>query len=66
MTCIRVSDALNLAVTPSGEWFATDPIWHIYDGAPLDVTVESYGVRVQRTMTAAYPDAATPIVDAAR
>jgi hypothetical protein len=65
VTCISVTPTWNLSVTPSGEWYATDPIWRIVRGSTLDVEVDSYGVHIERTMSASPLDAGSSTVDAA-
>lgn len=52
VSCIATS-ARNYEVQPSGEWYVTDPIWEIVPGPDtISVSVEAYGRRVDRTMSA--------------
>ncbi|MDQ3036693.1 MAG: hypothetical protein M3Y87_30150 [Myxococcota bacterium] len=51
ITCIAVTSAgRNLTVESSGEWFVTDADWEIADTS-IEVVVEAYGMRVERTMS---------------
>ena len=53
VTCIAItSGGGNLTVQPSGGWFVSDPIWEITRAPTIDVVVEAYGMRVERTMSA--------------
>jgi hypothetical protein len=57
VTCIAItSGGGNLTVQPSGGWFVSDPIWEITRAPSIDVTVEAYGMRVERTMSATAPE----------
>jgi hypothetical protein len=57
VTCIALtSEPHNLIVTASGDWFVSDPIWIIEEGTTIDVVVEAYGMRIERTMRSDVPD----------